>query len=116
MPATFAKKNRLLNSRQYQTIFKQPRKFFSKSFLVLGVKNTLSYARVGMVIKKKHIKLAVERNALKRVIRESFRKHSELRKASLDLVVIIHKDISKKNLATLLDLQWKNILAYYRKS
>lgn len=48
-------------------------------------------ARLGIVVAKKNIKLAVDRNRLKRLVRESFRKQ-QLGLLGLDIVVIIKKD------------------------
>lgn len=115
MRAPFPKRNRLLTSRQYQSVFRNPRKFFSEFFLVLAVPNGLPYSRVGLVIKKKNVKHSVKRNTIKRVIRESFRTHSDIVLAGLDMVVIVHKFLPKKQLAAYLDRQWKTILNYYRK-
>ena len=50
--------------------------------------NSLGYARIGIVVSKKQFKLAVLRNANKRLVREVFRNHS-LSKCSLDLVVMV---------------------------
>lgn len=116
MKASFPKSNRLLTPRQYQSVFRNPRKFFSEFFLVLVVPNGLTYSRLGLVIKKKNVKHSVKRNTLKRVVRESFRTHSDIVLRGLDMVVIIHRFFPKKQLAANLDHQWKNILRFYRKS
>jgi len=56
-------------------------------FTVLYRDNELDFARLGLAISKKHCKKAVDRNRIKRVIRESFRHHSaDL--AGLDVVVL----------------------------
>lgn len=115
MDAIFPKKNRLLASKQFQFVFKNPRKFFSKSFLILSVCNNLSYSRIGIAIKKKNIKHSVKRNTQKRVIRESFRKNSDIVLAGLDMVIIVHNFLSKKQLTEHLDYQWKRIIGFYNK-
>jgi ribonuclease P protein component len=51
------------------------------------LKNSVAYARIGIVVSKKQFKLAVLRNNNKRLVRETFRQHA-LRSRSLDLVVI----------------------------
>ena len=56
-------------------------------FTVLYKNSGEQDARLGLAISKKHCKLAVGRNRLKRLVRESFRQHhSEL--AGLDIVVL----------------------------
>ena len=44
-------------------------------------------ARLGLAISKKHCKLAVSRNRIKRLVRESFR-HHQATLAGLDVVVL----------------------------
>ena len=45
-------------------------------FTVLYSDNGRSKARLGLAVSKKHCRTAVNRNRLKRVIRESFRQHA----------------------------------------
>jgi ribonuclease P protein component len=49
--------------------------------------NGATDARLGLAVSKKHAKKAVERNRIKRVVRESFRENKS-RLAGLDVVVI----------------------------
>ncbi len=51
-----------------------------------------SHPRLGLVIGKESVKLSVERNRLKRLIRDSFRLHQELL-AGLDIVVVARKGL-----------------------
>ena len=56
-------------------------------FTVLTTENAGQEARLGMAISKKHCRLASSRNRLKRIVRESFRRHrAELE--GLDIVVL----------------------------
>lgn len=48
-------------------------------------------ARLGIVVAKRNVKLAVDRNKLKRQIRESFRQQ-QLTLAGLDVVVVVKRD------------------------
>ena len=73
---SFKKNHRLLNSKNYKTVFdgveyKQGGGYFT----FLSRENQLSRSRLGIVVAKKHIPLAVNRNKIKRAIRESFRHH-----------------------------------------
>lgn len=56
-------------------------------FTVLYKENGEQEARLGLAISKKNCRLAVGRNRLKRVVRESFRHHYEYLKG-LDVVVL----------------------------
>lgn len=73
---SFKKNYRLLNSKNYKAVFdgveyKQGGGYFT----FLSRENQLSHSRLGIVVAKKHIPLAVNRNKIKRAIRESFRHH-----------------------------------------
>ena len=71
---SFKKKQRLLNSKNYKTVFDNVEYTQGgRYFTFLSRKNQLSSTRLGIVITKKHIPLAVNRNEIKRAIRESFR-------------------------------------------
>ena len=49
--------------------------------------NGLGYARLGLAISRKNIRRAVDRNRIKRIIRESFRQNRRLLD-SLDIVIL----------------------------
>ena len=73
---SFKKNHRLLNSKNYKTVFDGVE--YNQGggyFTFLSRENQLSRSRLGMVVAKKHIPLAVNRNKIKRAIRESFRHH-----------------------------------------
>ncbi|RCL43156.1 MAG: ribonuclease P protein component [Gammaproteobacteria bacterium] len=71
--ASLKKKNRLLDKKKFDSVFQSPSKTSDKYFTLLFCKNNKSYSRLGLVISKKKCKLAVNRNKIKRIIRESFR-------------------------------------------
>ena len=89
---SFTKQSRLLNSEDYKAVFTNTQlKASCRHFLVLAVNNRSFTARLGLIIAKKHVSLAVQRNRIKRVIRNSFRLNSDLL-SRLDLVVLARKD------------------------
>lgn len=74
--AEFGRTRRLLNAKDYQAVFDQVDwKASSRVILCLAKGNGLDHPRLGLVIAKKNVKLAVQRNRIKRIIRESFRLH-----------------------------------------
>lgn len=82
----FTKQRRLLTSAQFQFVFdRAPIKASHPTLLILAKPNTETHARIGLVIGKKHVKTAVERNRLKRLIRESFRTRQL---PALDVIVL----------------------------
>lgn len=64
--------------------------------MILACANNKKHPRLGLAIAKKHVKLAVERNRIKRVIRESFRSHQNLMDA-IDIIVLARDGLGKKN-------------------
>ncbi len=70
----FKKKQRLLKKIDYNHVFEHAKKIVYAEFTVLYRKNDLSYSRLGLAISKKMLTRAHDRNRIKRLIRESFRK------------------------------------------
>ena len=66
---------RSISSKEgFKEIFSSPdQKFSTKNILVLSKCNNLGFARIGVAIRKKDTKLAVDRNNIKRKIKGSFR-------------------------------------------
>jgi ribonuclease P protein component len=77
----------LLKPDDYSRVFDCGILSKDRLFLVFACPNSLSFARLGLAISKKKTKKAVDRNRLKRLVRESFRTH-QLMLVGLDLVVL----------------------------
>ncbi len=61
-----------------------------KHFKVFFASNNMGNARLGIIASKKNLPNAVDRNLIKRVIREVFRQH-KIKTRKLDLVVIVRR-------------------------
>ena len=84
----FSKEFRLLAAREYQRVFNKAQvKAPSKHLLLLASFNGLNHSRLGLVIGKKNVKRAVDRNRCKRVLRESFR-IEQTNLPALDIIAI----------------------------
>ena len=91
----FPKTTRLLSAEDYKAVFSNSQfKASCRHILVLAISNDSQKSRLGLVIAKKHISKAVQRNKVKRIIRDSFRLHQETL-AGLDIVVLARKDADK---------------------
>ncbi len=115
----FPKSLRLLNSGDFQAVFDQaPFRATHQHFLILARTNQSNWPRLGLVIAKKHVRLAVERNRIKRQIRESFR-HRQALLAGLDVIVLARKgmdDLTNHQLSEQLEQQWQRLIRKARQS
>ncbi len=97
---TFPKALRLLSPAQFRWVFAEATKFANRHWTLLVRPNGLAYPRMGLVISKKQAGKAHSRNRIKRVARETFRRH----KRSLvgyDIVVLARKGVAEVDNATL---------------
>ena len=70
----FSKARRLLIPAAFKRVFDAaPLRVSSKELLILARPNELDYPRLGLVIAKKHVRRANQRNRIKRITRETFR-------------------------------------------
>ncbi|QJQ13681.1 ribonuclease P protein component [Pseudomonas putida] len=91
----FSREKRLLTPRHFKAVFDSPTgKVPGKNLLILARENGLDHPRLGLVIGKKSVKLAVQRNRLKRLMRDSFRLNQQLL-GGLDIVIVARKGLGE---------------------
>ena len=91
----FSREKRLLTPRHFKAVFDSPTgKVPGKNLLILARENGLDHPRLGLVIGKKSVKLAVQRNRLKRLMRDSFRLNQQIL-AGLDIVIVARKGLGE---------------------
>ena len=109
----FSKSRRLLNAADYKAVFDQNEwKVSSKESLCLSKSNGLDSPRLGLVIAKKNVKLAVHRNRIKRVIRDSFRLHQHAL-PNADMVILARRglgELSNEELHILFNKNWQRLI------
>lgn len=108
----FARHQRLLKSSEFQYVFAHPKRVSDKNLTVLARRNSLPHARLGLAIPKRHIKLAVQRNRIKRVARESFRAW-QMKLVGWDIIVLARGGaarLNKQELRTALEFHWQKLI------
>ena len=83
----FPRRSRLLTPRDFRRVFERAQRSSDALFTVLARGNERPNARLGLAISRKAAHRAVDRNRVKRVVRDSFR-HQRRRLQGLDLVVM----------------------------
>lgn len=108
----FSREKRLLTPRHFKAVFDSPTgKVPGKNLLLLARNNDLDHPRLGLVIGKKSVKLSVERNRLKRLMRESFRQHQDSL-VGWDIVIVARKglgDVENPELIQHFGKLWKRL-------
>jgi ribonuclease P protein component len=108
----FPRQFRLLNSGDFQQVFKRTEyRSVDQRLTVLARQNDLARARLGLAISKRIIKTAVGRNRVKRLVRESFRQHQQAL-TGLDIVVLSRNgapQASNPELTQALQIHWQRI-------
>lgn len=109
---SFSRELRLLTPDDFQPVFKNAIPAVSPHLTLLARKNSLGHPRIGMAIPKKHIKRAVGRNRIRRIVREQFRLQQHQLPA-IDIVVIAKAgiaDLSNQEINKILDKLWRKLV------
>lgn len=108
----FKKTQRLLTKIDYNHVFAQAKKIVTPEFIILYRENNRGYARLGLALSKKMIAKAHDRNRIKRLLRESFRKE-EL--PAVDMVFLARQGVAKQTNADIyarLGKTWKKLTSF----
>lgn len=108
----FSRAYRLVSKQDFQSVFASGKKTSHQYLLALYLPNQKPHARLGLVISKSRLPRAVDRNRLRRIIRESFR-HQLERLKGFDIVVLLRGDCAKWDKATLrkdVDRLWEGFV------
>jgi ribonuclease P protein component len=92
----FPSRYKLLKTDEYSSVFSFRRRFFMDGLTIHYMPNALGYPRLGIVVGKKAVRRAVDRNYVKRVVREWFRRHREML-GDVDLVVQFKDSFGKRD-------------------
>lgn len=113
----FNRESRLLTPGQFQSVFSKPLRFGSSHITILVTPNPDNNNRLGLAIAKKRVKLAVQRNRIKRQIRESFRLNQH-NLPHIDIVVMVKSGTDKlenKEINQQLEKIWRKVIQRHKK-
>lgn len=82
---------RITENKDFQIVLKNGRFIHTGNFLLKYIKNNLINSRFGFVVSTKTFKRAVDRNLVKRRLRETIRLNLDSIKEGYDVVFIIKK-------------------------
>lgn len=94
---SFKKDKRLKTKKDYDDVFEQCIRIATPEFTFLYRYNKIDWARLGLIIPKKQVHQAHDRNRIKRILRESFRIQKNL--PCIDLIILVRNkvDVRKKD-------------------
>jgi len=99
----FRKRHRLLTAGDYDRVFKQPSyRIHAGEFLLLAADNDRNASRLGTVVSKKVSRTAVERNRIRRLVKETFRLSGL--EPGVDVVVLARPPARGKSNAELIEV------------
>lgn len=96
----FHKKAKLIKTDDFSSVFNFRKRIFSDFIALYYQPNNLQIARLGLVVGKKVAKKAVDRNYMRRVLRECFRIEQHAI-PPVDLVIRVQKKFDKKDFVQL---------------
>lgn len=109
---SFPKAKRLLIAKDYSRVFDNAQAKASHKYLLLLARlNDGPRHRLGLVIAKKNVRLAVQRNRIKRIAREFFRALPE-HEPTIDVVLLTRRGIDQLDnaeLSSILQQQWQKL-------
>lgn len=112
----FNRESRLLTPDHFKQVFDNPSRYGSHHFTILITSNSDQKPRLGMAIAKKRVKLAVQRNRVKRLVRESFRLNQH-KLPAVDLVVMVKSGIDQLDNEVInqqLEKIWRKIIQRHK--
>lgn len=86
----------LKKTDDFSSVFSFKKRFFSNFLVIHYATNQISQRRVGFIVAKKTAKLAVDRNYMRRVLRELCRQES-LSLMGVDVVIQVKKPFNNKD-------------------
>lgn len=96
----FSRAARLLAPPQFDRVMREGTRQGGAFFRLHVIANTLGHARLGITVAKRNVPLSVQRNRIRRQIRESFRLHAP-RALAIDVVIAAKPGLTARDNAAL---------------
>jgi ribonuclease P protein component len=115
----FDKEARLTRAADFRQVFKLAKKFKAEGINLFAYHGKLDTSRLGISVPKKYVRRAVDRNKIKRIIRENFRLRNKELPLRLDMVFVVYTAILKQKnheIRRQLDILWEKLIVVYRNS
>lgn len=114
--ASFERHRRLLEAKDFKRVFDDNQfRSSNQNLLILAIKNPppIKSSRLGIVVAKKSVRRAVDRNRIKRLAREYFRQQVAPLSCAMDFVVLARPGIGgmeNNNVRTMLGSLFDSVL------
>ena len=114
----FRLNNKLTSPKEFDTVFeKKEVKISTPSLLILARRNNYNRNRLGMIVSKRSIPQSVQRNKIKRHIRETFRHLCTNKTKTMDIVVMTRRRITiDRNLLKYIQKAFKSLVNEFETS
>ena len=96
MNAKFPRELKLLKTDEFSSVFSFRKRIASATLVIHYQPNQLTRPRMGLVVSKKIARLSVNRNYMRRVLRELFRRNKS-KLQSIDFIIRPQKSFCAKN-------------------
>ena len=102
-------RNRLKKQKDFEKIFKNGKSFKQGSLYLKINKNDLRSSRFGFIVSKKFSKKAVERNRIKRILREVVKERIGEVVEGMDIVIVVNPEAKAdfQELKKIIDILFK---------
>lgn len=97
-PFGFPRQKRLLRTTEFASLHKFGRRSFTEHFIIYLLPNELQFSRLGVSINA-NTGNAVERNRLKRVLREFFRLNQDAIQVPSDIHIAVKRGVKATNVS-----------------
>jgi ribonuclease P protein component len=111
-----ALKNRLKKKKDFDLVFKQGQIFKQGLFYFKVRPNKSKTSRFGFIVSKKFSKKAVERNRIKRMLREMIYPRTDKIKIPSDIIITVMPKAGEKELEKIIDKLFKKVNETFSKS